>query len=258
MLKALCFTSALLLSMPAISPAQFEGTIGMKVTVADDDSSREMTYLMFVRQDMLMTEVSGVEGGEGTGKFIFRGDRQLLWIVNDREKSYLEISLKDSSRPGVRRTGPDSAAPAAAPLLRKTGRSESILGYPCDEYVVDEGGRTSHIWGTVKLGGIYDGLQKSFGTMGAEGLSGGRGWEDELAASKIFPLKIVTMREGKPEETQEVVSIDPKDVGLSTFEPPKEYTRQSLEFDMNKLIQSMQESMNDGRFGGQDTSGGKQ
>lgn len=247
------------LLLPFSSRAQFEGSIGMKVTMPEDDTVRQVSYRLFVRADMLMTEISGNSDSTEEGKFIFRGDRQILWIVNDREKDYLEISLKDTSGNRRRETSADSGAQQHAPLLRKTGNTTSILGYPCSEYVVDEGGRQFRIWGTTRLGDVYEGLQKSFGKMGGDELiDGGRGWEDELASSKIFPLKIVTTKNGKQEETQEVTSIEPSKMAPSTFEPPKEYTRQAMEFDMNKLIQSMQEKMNEERYGEEDSTGVKQ
>ncbi len=241
------------ISFLAPAVAQFEGAIDMKVTAPDGDSMRVVSYSMLINGDKMMSEIMSREDTTKRGRFIFRGDRKLLWIINDDEKSYLEINLGDVQGAAAPRdtAGKDTARPA--PRLKKTGAGESILGYQCEEYVVEEGSRVTHIWGTQALGNVYRGLSSSMGEMGGQDAgSTQKGWEDELAAMTLFPLRISTTQNGTMEESQEVTRIHAETVPASAFEPPAAYTKQSMQLDLEKILKEMQDKM-DTRA---DTSGG--
>lgn len=233
MVKTFALISALfLLSISAY--AQFEGVINMKmITYNDAETTRVMYYAMSVKKAMMAAEVTGSD--EAQGKFIFRGDRKVLWIVDDKEKTYVEMSLNDSA---AHRKPRHDAEPQVQ--LRKTGKTSTILGYPCEEWIAGDGEEVSNIWGTTKLGNIYEGLAKSFGEMGDK--NGSQGWESRLADLKVFPLRIVTSSRGKTTEEQEVTGIQKKSVSSSVFDPPAGYKKQSFEMDLGKMMKGMQGS----------------
>src|SRR5438876_1226714 len=79
--------------------AQFEGVIDMKMVMNEEGVSREMMYSMSVKKDMMAAAVKGNDETMNRGRFIFRGDKKMLWIVNDDQKNYLEISLADKEQP---------------------------------------------------------------------------------------------------------------------------------------------------------------
>ena len=61
----------------------------------------------------------------------------------------------------------------------------------------------------------------------------------ELADMKIFPLKVTTSREGTVTEIQEVTKIESKTLAASTFEPPADYKKQSIDLDFQKMMEGM-------------------
>ena len=233
-----------MLGVSAIVHAQFEGVIDLKVTDHDTLKPVESTYRLFVKGEMLATELKGESQEEQHGKFIFRSDKKVFWIVNDQEKSFIEISVKDDGKSSKHRTDGGKKQANSGSRLKKIGKTEIILGYVCDEMVAEDGSRVAHIWSTKKLGNVYEGLMKTFGRM-AETSDGDESddWEAELSGMKVFPLKIVTSQDGRLRETQQVTKIEPKTVDASLFEPPASYKKQSLEFDMQKMLKGMDGEM---------------
>lgn len=232
---------ALILGCTSLVFSQFEGVIDMNVVQSVDDSTYETAYTLFVKKDLMATEMKGKGEGTQQGKFIFRGDKKVLWIVNHEEKNFLEISLKDDE--SSKGKGKKPEAVSTSEKIKKTGKTQKILGYLCEELLVEDGNEVSHIWATSKLGNIYEGLAKSFGELGGKEMEESDGWEKQLADMKIFPLKIETTKDGKLEQKQEVTRIEEKSVPASTFEPPKGYKKQAFEFDMEKMMKQMQEQM---------------
>jgi hypothetical protein len=230
--KFIILTCFLLTGMIQISFAQFEGVIDMKVTMMEDGKPQVMEYSMMVKKDLIASQIKSVSGSEGGGKFIFRGDKKLLWIVNDAEKNYLEISLNDADKKKANNQEDKNKS-----KVTKTGKTEKILGYLCDEVIVEEGKEVTHIWGTSKLGNFYQDLMKSFGSMAGDSDPKQKGgWETELEALKLFPLKIISKENGSVTQTQEVTKIESKTVSSKIFDLPAGYEKIPMGLDMQEMM----------------------
>lgn len=236
--------AALFVAMSFPAYAQFEGAIDMIITNYIDGKPEQMLSTMFVKKDMLAAQMQGEKKEMGGGKFIFRGDKQLLWIVSDEEKMYVELSLKDKGEDTKSREAETKEKKKSKSSVNKTGKKQTILGYSCDEYEIKEDNEVTSLWGTAKLGNIYEGLAKSMGKMaGAKGGVEMEEWETELMKMNLFPLKIVTTKDGKVTESQEVTKIEAKSLQATIFEPPVGYQKQSMNFDMQEMMKQMQEQM---------------
>ena len=241
-MKNVIFLLSMLSLLSGISFAQFEGAIDMKVSMIENGKSHDAIYTMLVKNNLMATSIKSDSSEGGHGKFIFRGDKQALWVVDEAEKSYLEISLKDENKSNTKKVLVITKPQKAKQKIKNTGKKETILGYTCDELVIEDNDEVTHIWGTSKLGNVYHEMLKSFGEVGGqEAAKGKKGWEDELVDMKLFPLKIISMKDGKVEQTQEVTRIEKKTIPASTFEVPKDYKKQSIDFDMEKMMKEMQE-----------------
>lgn len=217
--------------------AQFEGVMDMKVTGAGEGKDESMMYTMAIKKNLMSTEIKNRDATEEAGKFIFRGDRQVIWILNDQEKSYLEISLKDDGKSEKnKKERKDREHPAK---VKKTGNKVTILGYVCEEVVIEGEEEVTHIWGTPKLGDLYGTMMKSFAEMaGPEEES--PGWDDEIAKLGMFPLKVISKEDDKIIMTQEVTKIEQKKIPESAFDVPKDYKKQSFDFDIQKMMEQLQ------------------
>jgi hypothetical protein len=236
--------------------AQFEGSISMRVSTYYEAETTRVAYVMSVKNDMLAVTTSGgttKDAAEG-GHFIIRGDKRLMWIVNDAERKYVEFPLLDDTT-AKKPAGTAKSAPAE-PLLRKTGKSKTLLGYACDEYAGATSDETSVIWASPKLGKVYDGLFKSLNQMkpGEAAAETGGDWQAELVRLKLFPLSITTRRNGALYETQEVTAISSKPPSPGAFAPPAGFEKLSMENEFQNMLRQMQEQMKNEEGSSSDTS----
>ena len=232
----------LLIFLSGVAYAQFEGVMDMKVIGAGFESNDTIMYTMSVKKNLMATEVHQASKEKESGKFIFRGDKQVIWIIDEEEKTFMEISLKDDEKtPKPENKGKPEKSDVK---VRKTGNKETILGYTAEEVIVEGEDQVTHIWGTAKLGNIYAGMLKSLEGMGDdEGWSEGKGWDEEMAKLNMFPLKIISKEDGKIILTQEVTRIEQKSLPQTMFEVPKGYKKQSFDFDMEKMMKQLQKDM---------------
>jgi hypothetical protein len=92
-----------------------------------------------------------IDTSSGRRAFIYRGDEGLIWLVDHRKKSYVQVTrpsaadlaaaarsqLDDEQRAAV-----DVAAGVDPKLeIRETGVRSSVTGVPCDELEIYQGGR---------------------------------------------------------------------------------------------------------------------
>ncbi|HLF13364.1 MAG TPA: DUF4412 domain-containing protein [Bacteroidota bacterium] len=226
----------------AAAHAQFEGTIRMRaVTYSGVDSSVVASTVYFRGKLFAATiDASGRTAGQG-GKFILRGDKNLMWIVIDQEKKYMEIPLADKGRSADTARRTDTAR---SYTLTKTGKTRTLIGYSCGEWIADEGdGATAKIWATGKLGNMYEGVVKWFDEMSMESATDRSRWERELAGMKLFPLMVVRSEEGEVTEVEEVVAIEKTKVPDSMFEAPEGYAKQVVDLNFEKMFEEMMKQM---------------
>ncbi|MBI1804377.1 MAG: DUF4412 domain-containing protein [Ignavibacteriae bacterium] len=238
----------IVVAVVSLNAQQFEGAISMKATNYAD-SIRHVDYSILIKGNLAAAKVQ--DGGpemEG-GRFIFRGDKKVMWIINDEKKQYLEISLRKDMQSA--KDAVANVAANAARELHQSGKKQTILGYPCEEWIAKDDDRVATIWATGKLGNVFAGLAEAFGEIGKKDKKEDR-WEDELVRMKMFPLTIAMKKSGKPESLQEVTKIEPKSVSASSFDPPAGYAKQSLDEEILNVMKQMQEQM---KKMGNDSSG---
>jgi hypothetical protein len=230
---------ALLVVFVCSAMSQFEGVMEMKTTSSHGEGAmRTAQFSLFIKGNRLVADVKEAAGVRQPGKMIFRGDKMVMWVVDDARKSYMEIDMKDAEPEG------ESAndEKASGSKIHKTGKSMPILGYVCDEWVVNDGDEQISIWGTSNLGMMYEDLYKAFGQMKRRGPghAAGGGWEGDLARTKVFPLKIVRSRDGAVTETQEMTRIEAKSLPASQFEVPAGYAKQDMGGGMQEMMNKLQ------------------
>ena len=216
--------------------AQFEGDINVKVTTNDGGKRQETSISMVVKNELVSSQITTGEDTKPPVRLVFRGDRNVLWIVNEEHKFVLEQPLKDLPRQdttGGRERKSDID-------VKQTGRTQTILGYTCEEWsVCGEEGET-RIWCTSKLGNVYRGLSQLFGEL--DKMQRTSLWQKEFVEKGLFPLKAVSTKRGQT-TTQEVTKIEEREIPSSTFEIPEDYQLQSLKLDPDKVMKLMREKM---------------
>lgn len=225
--------------------AQFEGQIDMKMS--HRNSGKETQLVLLMKGDLMAFSMKGDGAMEKGGDVIFRPDKNVMWILSPKEKTYLEIvpdkemlsshgKVKEKLKKKLEKKLGGNGG------FRKTGNTQSIAGYECEEWVSDEDGDVARVWGTSKLGNVYEGFLKAMGQWGASReAQDNRGWQNELIDRRIFPMKTVLTENGSVTESQEVTKVEKKSLSASLFEPPPDYKKQSMDMDLGKMLKGLRE-----------------
>ncbi len=220
--------------------AQFEGELEMKMSTTFDGKAKDELFSMLVKNDkMVFTRPQASDIGKDT-RVIYRQDKSMMWIVNDAKKSVMEISTKDMENfaANAQGTHPEKVK------FRKSGKTESILGYSCDGWIVEGEQESKEVYVTTKLGSIYDGIVKTLKKMSAGRMEAMMNdFDVEMMKQKMFPLKTITRRDGSVTSSQEVTKIESKSVADSKFEFPASYAKQSMSGEMGEAMKKMQDQM---------------
>ena len=225
-----CFSLlALLLLAPSVfAAATFEGrvTLGFK---AVKDKEQAVEYAMkegLVRMEPQMEEARGTA-------MIFNWAKQEMIMLMPEQMMYMIMPLRTAAGQPAGQTGNHEQK------VEKTGKTETILGYLCEQYLATDRGETTEMWVTDKLGnfmGVSGGGNPMGGMMGGRGgrqSSSGSGWEQAIKGKEgFFPLRVIS-RDAKGKETfrLEAKKIEPGPLADSLFAPPDGYQK----FDMPNL-----------------------
>ncbi len=190
-------------SLPSRLRAQkFEGTIEMSVTT--DEKTVPMTYM--VKGDNFRMEMEGRPGMKAVMLFNVK-DKKVIMVM-DAMKMYMESPVPQ---------GTQSDAPKVE--FKKTGKTQKLLGYDCDEYIVTSGNNETDVWITDKLTGFE--LYK----LGGARQRAVDAWQKEIGEKGGFPLLAVTKTDGKEAATMKVTKIEKKSLDDSLFKIPEGYQK---------------------------------
>lgn len=200
-------TTLLALALPAGARAQsFEGTVTFRT-----DRGGDMAYS--VRQGKVRMDVN--REGHQAAVIMDPGTRTMDMVMPER-RMYMEVHMPDV-QPG------DAGDPRKDVDITKTGRTETVAGYKCEYWHIHpkDGGDDADACVSSALGNFLvaeTSMQRS--RMAA--------WEAAFGGKPVFPLKVVSNRNGHPETVMEVTKIEPKKLDASLFEPPAGFQKMTM------------------------------
>jgi len=200
--------------------AQFEGVVESRNTTTDETGALQQFMMSMWIKDSMAKITNGATGSAPAVTMIYRTDLNVIWMVNDEEKTYFEVSQTQQAE-----ESPGPVPPDEKPVVRKTGRSRKILGYACDQFLVKHSGAVTEIWGTKRLAGLATALAAA---LGQEQTVDGGSWTDVLTKRGVFPLLASTRIDGKIVESQEVTRIERLTLPPELFALPAGYKKQSV------------------------------
>ncbi len=212
LLLRLFAVGSLLTATLAHAAGAFEGKVSLAIS-AGKGQSQQLDYSI---RDTAMRIDMTAEGQ--TFSSIMDMKKLEMMILMPSEKMYMVMALKDTVEKAAKQ------AKGKEPDIEKTGRTETILGYKCDEYVTKDKKTTTEIWIAEGLGTFMGMGNNSGGGMG--GMFGGKkkaadSWEEKFKGKPGFPLRVVS-RDAKNKETfrMEATKIEPGSLPASLFQPP--------------------------------------
>jgi hypothetical protein len=203
--------------------AQFEGIVESRnLTVDETDKPQQFSMMMWIGKGKMRVHNSAI-GATPPSTIIYRNDKGVFWVLNDEEKSYIEVLQNPEPRENA---GLPGQTGNVQPAIKKTGKKKSILGYQCEQYMVKRPGEQTEIWGTKRLSGLISALASILDSTQQEGEES---WNDELTKMGVFPLLATTKVDGNVIESQEVTKVEMRTLAQELFELPAGYRRESVE-----------------------------
>jgi hypothetical protein len=255
------FISTFLTLCILFSAVSLQAGIVIKSTEKSKKMNMDMTTTMYVEKDRLRMEMSGT--GENQ-IIIFRGDKNLFWVVNKDKKSYAEMTQDDmkklkakmeemqkmmeeqmknlppEQRKMMEQMMPGSMAKAKVVKseYKKKASGQKVGKWICDQYdVFKDGKKSSEMWTTSwdQIGISREdvaGLKKmgEFFEVISEDIVdfmkvGSEEWEKEHGMTGI-PVKWIDYVDGQPESQGEMKEVVKKNLDGSLFELPSGFDKE--------------------------------
>ncbi len=209
----------LLIITTALSYAQFEGSLKMKSSQQTTRGTVNANQEMFIKGNKVRMNTVMEKNPMGTVYTILRGDKGVVWTVIDAMKMYMEMSLKSADEIAQKSQQDESNV-----TVKKTGKTQTILGYQCDEILITSDDMTATFWGTKELASLVETMK----TMNSQNTKAQPKWGKEIAAMKVYPLKYHVEDKKMGTTEFEVLSVEKKPVADSMFEVHEGYTKQAM------------------------------
>lgn len=190
----------------------FEGSIAMTLEHAGSPaqgSAAPVPVPMTFYVKGKLTRVEMAAGPRGAMTMIIDATRQVMIMLMTAQQMYMEMPIP---RPQA------VSGKGKAPKLVKTGKTETILGYVCQEYTAQDANGSAEIWATQGLG--------TFVGMGGGPGAPRSGWESELSSGGFFPLRTVQHdAAGAVKMKMTATAINPAPLADALFAPPPDFKK---------------------------------
>lgn len=203
--------------------SQFEGIIRSRNLSTDETGTpQEYTMVMWVKGGSLRVETSAVGEEPGT-LMIYRTDLRCYWIVNHSDHSYIEVRRVsgDSLEDGIQEVK------SRKPRLKRTGKTQRLLGYAAVQMTSRDGDLETELWGTHELEPLSRAIAAALGNEA--GTAGGSEMTREFASMGMYPLIARIRLDGRVVEESEVTAVDRTRLPDSLFVLPPGYRKQAME-----------------------------
>ena len=212
--KIMIALSILLFITSSLSIAQdkFQG----KVTFEVSDESQDQQISYFVKGNKFLIQPADGEAA-GKGSMIYDGDKKAMIIIMDEQKMYMEMPID----PMDEISKDESIEPD---YFVKTGNSQDILGYSCDEFEFKSEDKKGLALMTKELG--------SFLFMDDPNSGGSSQWQKEIMNEGYFPLLVKEENSsGELTTVFKVKELQAMKLDDKMFSPPSGFTK----FDMPNM-----------------------
>jgi hypothetical protein len=193
-------------SLVPLKAQTFEGVVQFNLTSAQGEIP--MTYMM--KGENVRMEFEGRPGMKGV--MLLDGKENKAYMLISQMNAYMELP-----------TGQTQEGIKTKPEITKTGKTQKILGFDCEQLIIKDGARVTEAWVTKAIGKF-----QKFGMGGRAQQGNPESWQDNLAGSGMFPVRVVT-KEGDTETSKmEVTKVEKKSLEASLFKIPEGYQKMSM------------------------------
>jgi hypothetical protein len=204
----------------------FEGEIG--ITAKSNKGKQEAMNLAFdVKSDKIRVEIPpGIGGPKGPsfkGYVILNTPEKKLYAVLDDQKQVIVVDLNTAGEQFKSMVPKAPSGPSASnkpskppPKVTKTGTSDKVAGYACDNWEVTEE--------TKKVATLcVTDQSNSWFHLPLTGIPTEYAWTLELLDGKHFPMRAIGYENGAESGRVEVTKMEKKPMAAALFEIPAGY-----------------------------------
>ena len=185
----------------------FEGVVQM--TVKGENGENAITYMM--KGDVVRMEFEGGRRGPMVMLRNIKEDKTVMLM--SEMKSYMEMTMPQAPK--------DKEGAPVKGKVTKTGKTEKILGYDCDQFLVKYEDKETEVWAAKGIG--------KFMRMSGPRQQNVYRWENESEFKDYFPLRVVTHAgEEEKESTMEVTKIEKKSLDAALFKVPEDFKKMEM------------------------------
>lgn len=236
--SALSLVSALFVPVATVSAqAGFTGSVTYQVNMGSQESSsgpQSMTFTMagtHRRMDMTMPADAGGGMAAMMGRSISTisddATHTTTTLLNDK-KMYITHTYNPSAGPRKLPDNTQPKAPDKGEQFTKTGKTETIAGIPCEDYLYTSGGdapKQTEICNAHGFGFLW-GTQSDISRMQQMGPSLSPQYAAAMQEFKdgFFPLKVAEMNGGKEDVKMLATKVDRGTPPAAAFAVPPDFT----------------------------------
>ena len=187
----------------SVRAQSFEGVVEFSITT--EQGTIPMTYLM--KGDNIRVEMEGPGGRKGTVLMDAKEGKSVMLM--DQMKMYMELP-----------TPPPPDSSEAKPEITKTGKTQKILGYECQQFIIKDAETKSEVWVTKDLGTF-----RMAGMGRRDRGSRAEAWQKIIGSEGAFPLQATTQKGDEQVSKMIATKIEKKSLDESLFKIPEGYKK---------------------------------
>ncbi len=200
-------------SAPALAAA-FEGEMDFKVTEGKTGETALFTF--FVKGESVRLHWKDASGRGAA--MIIDNSRKKRYLLMDKDKKYMEMPVEATDSDDIQ----SKEKKERNMQFSKSGKTETILGYRCEQWIGKDDKGDVEVWGASGFG-YFPGFQNSRKKAPKSA------WEKEILRRGIFPLRMTEKyATGELKSKWEAARLDKKSLPDSTFRPPKDYAAMNM------------------------------
>lgn len=196
----------------------FEGKVSLAITT-EKGRTQTLNYSMKGQKLRMDIETEGKAMAN-----IMDMEKLEMLVLMPEQQMYMVMPIKKPVEQAMAKQGESTAD------IEVTGKTDTILGYKCEQLLVKDKGTVTEMWVASGLG-TFMGMGSGGGGGGLFGGRKGSGpaaakWEEALKGKSGFPLRVISRdAKGKESYKMEATKIEPGSLPDSLFMPPAGYNK---------------------------------
>lgn len=185
----------------SVRAQSFEGVVEFSITT--ERGTMPMSYM--VKGDNVRIEMEGRPGMKAAVLIDAKEGKSIMLM--DQMKMYMDVPKP-----------PAGDSSQAKPEISKTGKTQKILDYTCEQYLIKDGEMQSEVWITKELGAF-----QMFHMASRDRNAKAEAWQKIIGSEGGFPLSATTKNGDEQISKMVATKVEKKSLDEALFKIPEGY-----------------------------------